>query len=120
MKTVKITGADKFTPTLTLGVCDQFSSKFLGLMFRKNLEPFSGLIFIEKKPSIINTSIHMLFMNFDITVLWLDETWFIVDKALAKKWHPAYSPKKPAKYTLEIHPERFNDFSIGDTLRLLE
>ena len=68
MKTVKITEADKSAPTLTLGVCDQFTTKFLGLMFRNNLEPFGGLFFVEKKPSIINTSIHMFFMNFDILI----------------------------------------------------
>jgi hypothetical protein len=38
----------------------------------------------------------------------------VVDKILAKPWRPAYFSKQPAKYALEIHPERWGDFEIGD------
>jgi len=38
----------------------------------------------------------------------------VVDKVLARSWRPAYFSKQAAKYVLEIHPERWTDFEIGD------
>jgi len=56
----------------------------------------------------------MFFVPFDIAVFWINSGMVIVDKTLAKSWHPAYFPKMNAKYTLEIHPNRFADYEIGD------
>jgi uncharacterized membrane protein (UPF0127 family) len=58
----------------------------------------------------------MMFMNYDITVLWLNNDMVVVDKALAKRWALYYGPKEPAQYILEIHPSRYDDFEIGDQL----
>jgi hypothetical protein len=38
----------------------------------------------------------------------------VVDKVLAKSWRPAYFPKADAKYTLELHADRWEDYQIGD------
>jgi hypothetical protein len=38
----------------------------------------------------------------------------VVDKVIAKSWRPAYLSKVDAQYTLEIHPDRFRDYEIGD------
>ena len=38
----------------------------------------------------------------------------VVDKAIAKSWRPAYFPAKAARYTLEIHPSRYNNYEVGD------
>ena len=38
----------------------------------------------------------------------------VVDKVFARSWRPAYFSKQPARYVLEIHPERWEDFEIGD------
>lgn len=103
---------------MTAGVCDTFFTKFSGLMFRKKIHPYYGLLFSETTESRLNTSIHMFFMNFDITVLWLNRDYSIVDIALAKKWHPVYISKAPAQYTLELHVDRFSDYSIGDQLQV--
>jgi hypothetical protein len=40
----------------------------------------------------------------------------VVDKVLARSWRPAYFSKQPAKYVLEIHPHRWDDFAIGDVV----
>ena len=85
-------------------------------MFSKELKHDQGIILVENKESRINTSIHMMFMNYDITVLWLDKERVIVDKVLAKKWRPSYLPKKPAQYVVELHQSKFSDYSIGDEL----
>lgn len=119
MKTVKIIKSKPPQVTISAGVCDTFLTKFIGLMFRRQIDPHFGLIFSEKSESRLNTAIHMFFMNFDITVLWLNSDFIVVDKTLAKKWHPMYVPKKNAKYTLELHIKRFVDYSIGDKLQVV-
>jgi len=56
----------------------------------------------------------MLFVPFDLSVIWINSAMQVVDKVLAKSWRPAYFSKRPAKYALEIHPKRWGDFEIGD------
>lgn len=85
-------------------------------MFSRELKPDYGLIIVEKNETRINTAIHMMFMNYDITVLWLDKKMVIIDKVLAKKWVPFYSSKKPAQYVVELHHSKFSEYSIGDEL----
>jgi uncharacterized membrane protein (UPF0127 family) len=87
-------------------------------MFLKELKEDHGVVLAENKESRINTSIHMMFMNYDLTVLWLDKNWIIVDKVLAKRWVPLYFPKIPAQYVIELHPCKFTDFSIGERLSI--
>ena len=87
-------------------------------MFSKELEQNSGVILVEHHESRMNTAIHMLFMNYDITVLWLDKNMIVVDKTLAKKWVPVYIPKKPAKFVLELHSSKFSEYQIGDQFEL--
>ena len=96
--------------------CDTFLSKFLGLMFSRELKPDFGIIIVEKHETRINTAIHMMFMNYDLAVLWLDKKMVVVDKVLAKKWVPFYASKKPAQYVVELHHSKFSKFSIGDQL----
>ncbi len=60
----------------------------------------------------------MFFMNFDIGVVWLNHNLEVADLLLAKKWHPAYVPARPAMYTLEIHPSRLAEFHHGDMVTL--
>jgi uncharacterized membrane protein (UPF0127 family) len=88
-------------------------------MFLKELKPDHGIILVENNETRINTTIHMLFMNYDLTVLWLDKQMVIIDKVLAKKWVPIYYSKKPAQYVVELHHSKFSEYSIGDKLILL-
>ena len=97
-----------------VGYCDSFSCRLRGLMFRSRLAPDEGLLLVEKRDSRIDTSIHMFFVPFDLAVFWINSEMTVVDKVLAKSWRPAYFSKADAKYTLEIHPDRFGDYAIGD------
>lgn len=95
--------------------CESFLCRLRGLMFRKRLEPDDGLLLVQgKRDSRIDTSIHMLFVPFDLTVVWINAEMTVVDKIIAKAWRPAYAPAKPARYILEIHPDRWDDYQIGD------
>ena len=106
------------SPEVTLNVrrCDTFFTRLVGLMGCKELEENGGILLVQKKESRLDSAIHMLFMNSDITVLWLDKDMVIVDKRLARKWHLVYIPRKPSKFVLEIHKDVFNHFDIGDRL----
>ena len=69
---------------------------------------------VGKRDSRLDSSIHMLFVPFDLAVIWIDSRMTVVDKVLAKSWRPAYFSKQPAQYVLEIHPARWGEFEIGD------
>ena len=94
--------------------CDSFLCRLRGLMFQTRLAHDEGLLLVEKRNSRIDTSIHMFFVPFDLAVIWINSEMMVVDKIIAKSWHPAYFPKADAKFTLEIHPDRFADYEVGD------
>jgi len=120
MKTVKIKHSSSPSTIINVKYCDTFFSKLIGLMFSRKLKQDHGIVLVEKNETRINTTIHMMFVNYDITVLWLDKQMVVIDKVLAKKWVPIYIPKKPAQYVLELHHSKFPEYSIGDQLILLD
>jgi len=119
MKTIQLRQSLPPHILLNLKVCDTFLTRFRGLMLTKELPPDGGIMLVGEKESKVNASIHMMFMRYDITVLWLDKDRVLVDKVLAKQWKMYYAPKAPAQYILEIHPDRFDDFEIGEKFEIL-
>jgi uncharacterized membrane protein (UPF0127 family) len=99
---------------LRIKYCDTFLTQLRGLTFRDRLPRDEGLLLVGKRDSRLDSSIHMLFVPFDLSVIWINSAMQVVDKILAKSWRPAYFPKQPATYVLEIHPERWGDFEIGE------
>lgn len=106
--------SQKLDKPALVGYCDTFLCKLRGLMFRSRLSPDDGLLLVEKRDLRLDTSIHMLFVPFDLAVFWINSDMTVVDKVIAKSWKPAYFPKADAKFTLEIHPDRWADYEIGD------
>lgn len=104
----------KLDGVLQIKYCDSFLTQFRGLMFRSRLSRDEGLVLVGTRDSRLESSIHMFFVSFDLTVLWVDSNMKVVDKVLAKSWRPMYFSKQPAKYVVEIHPERWGDFEIDD------
>ena len=94
--------------------CETFACRLRGLMFRHHLDANEGLLLGIGRDSRLDSSIHMFFVPFDLAVFWIDSALYVVDKRLAKSWAPAYFPAKAARYTLEIHPDRFGDYNVGD------
>jgi len=97
--------------------CDTFLTQLRGFTFSSRLPQDEGLVLVGKRDSRLDSSIHMLFVSFDLAVFWIDSDMQVVDKVLAKSWRPAYFPKKPARYVLEVHPERWEEYEIGDTVQ---
>ena len=94
-----------------------FWGHFKGLMLRRHLPDDEGLLFDYGHDSVIATSIHMLFMNFSISTIWINNDHVVVDKVLAKPWRPSYVPRRPARYFIEARPLLLDLVEIGDTLR---
>ena len=102
---------------LRIKYCDTFLTQLRGFTLRSHLSRDDGLILAGKRDSRLDSSIHMLFVSFDLAVIWINSNMQIVDKVIAKSWRPAYFSKQPAKYVLEVHPERWDEFQIGDVLQ---
>jgi uncharacterized membrane protein (UPF0127 family) len=105
---------------ITAAYCSSFMSRLRGLMFQKDIEIDAGILLVENTESRINTTIHMLFMNFEITTVWINSKKIVVDTRLARRWRPYYAPAAPAKYILETHPVRLSDFQVGDQLDFVD
>ncbi|HEX9332600.1 MAG TPA: DUF192 domain-containing protein [Anaerolineales bacterium] len=101
---------------LRIKYCDTFLTQLRGLTFCSHLSPDEGLILVGMRDSRLDSSIHMFFVPFDLSVIWINSGLQVVDKVLAKSWKPAYFSKQPARYVLEVHPERWGDFEIGDAV----
>lgn len=102
---------------LHIEFCDTFFCQLRGLMFRSRISREEGLLLVGRRDSRLDSSIHMLFISFSLAIVWINSQMKVVDKVLARPWRPAYFSKQPAKYALEIHPERWGDFEVGDTVK---
>ncbi|MFC2174399.1 DUF192 domain-containing protein [archaeon] len=89
--------------------------KFLGLMFRKEVK--KPLVLVLGKESRMGASIHMMFMRFPIDAVFLDTERKVVDTATLRPWALNYTPKKPAKYVVEMKAGTANH-KLGATVKL--
>jgi uncharacterized membrane protein (UPF0127 family) len=104
---------------LHLGICDSFTSRLRGLMFTNSIPNDGGLFFINSSEDRVNSAIHMFFMNIDLAIIWSDSSGVVVDKVRASRWKTLAAPKSNAKYILETHTDRFEEYNCGDILELL-
>lgn len=117
MKYVRITNQSQpRSEPILAKYCQSFFCQLRGLMFTSNLADNNGLLLVQSSESRINASIHMMFMRIDLAVIWIDGEYNVVDKVLARRWKPAYLPKKAAKYVLETGVSNLSDFNIGDKI----
>ncbi len=96
--------------------CESFLCRLRGLTFRRSLARDEGLLLVFGRDSRIDSSIHMLGVFFDLAIFWVNSDMKVVDKIVAGAWKPAFFPKEPARYVLEIHASRINDFEIGQAV----
>jgi uncharacterized membrane protein (UPF0127 family) len=96
--------------------CDTFWKRGRGLMFRRKLPQGQVYLFVEGRESVSQTTIHMFFVFFPISVIWLDGEKRVVDKALARPFRPFYAPRSPARYFVEGPPSLLDSVAIGEQL----
>jgi uncharacterized membrane protein (UPF0127 family) len=97
--------------------CNTFACRLRGLTFRRKLDVEQGLLLVQNRDSRMDASIHMLGVFIDLAIVWINNDYQVVDTCLARRWRMAYVPRHPARYILEIHPERLDDFNVGDKVR---
>jgi uncharacterized membrane protein (UPF0127 family) len=90
-----------------------------GLTFRRDIPDGEGLVLVERSEGRINTSIHMLFVFFSISVFWVSSEGVVVDKTLARPWG-FYAPKQAAQFIFEASPRILDEVQIGDQLEFLD
>ena len=95
---------------------ETFFSKAKGLMFEKKSNFDYALVFVLEKESKIGASVHMMFVFFPIDIVYLDSKKMVVDKASLNPWLLNYTPKKPAKYFVELPKGKAGEIKIGDEL----
>jgi uncharacterized membrane protein (UPF0127 family) len=101
-------------------ICDSFAGRLRGLMFRAALRRDEGLLLVGARDSRLDSAIHMLFVPFDLAVFWIDGSMQVVDKVMARAWHPAYVPSRPARYVLELHPELYSAYEVGNKVEIID
>jgi hypothetical protein len=97
--------------------CISFFCRLRGLTFRRSLGEGEGLLLVQGSDSRLDASIHMLFVWMDLAVVWINSAGEVVDVRLARRWHLAYAPQRPARYVLETLPSRLDEFIVGDRIQ---
>lgn len=97
-------------------VADTFFSRLRGTMFKKKLE--RGLILkLPSDRSRSGSAIHMFFVRFPLDIIFTDKDKKVVDIVSIDPWK-TYTPKKPAKYVIEMEKNtiKSSKTEIGDQL----
>jgi uncharacterized membrane protein (UPF0127 family) len=121
VKTVEIINETKgFTISPKAQMRGTFFGRFRGLMLSKRMDIILG----GKKDSVLDSTIHMMFMLYPIDVIWVSAAMNVVD---VKKGIPAFNPiiprswsmsgpKAPAKYVVEIASGDIKNTDAGDKI----
>jgi len=99
----------------TLKFANSYLSRLKGLMFKKKLDHV--LVLKPKSNFRVFSSIHTLFMNFSIDLIFLDKNKKVVEIAQVFPWK-LYIPKRSAGYILEMKSGSVEKYqiAIGDNL----
>jgi len=97
-------------------LADTFPKKLKGLMFEKKKNFDYALIFELPLETRIGASVHMMFVFFPIEIVYLDSKKKVVDKATLNPWTLNYTPKKPAKYFVEMPKRQGKKIRLGEKL----
>ena len=99
-------------------LANTFITRFRGLMMKEKCE-YPLLFEIPQNIKIKErSSIHSLFMRFELTLVFFDVDDVVYEIADLKPWR-YYVPKKPAKYIVEFEKNRFEgELRIGDEVEI--
>ncbi len=118
MKKTGLFAAGQKKPLVTnVRVADTSSTRARGLMFKAENNFDYALVFEWKKLGRATRSLHMLFVFFEIGVLFLDEKKRVVEKAVLKPWRLNYTPRHACQTIIVLPKELISKVKIGDKLQ---
>ena len=92
---------------LKVVLADSFLKRLKGLMFKREFDYV--LVFEFEGEARMGASIHMMFVFTPIDIVYLDSGKKVVDlKTNLQPWTSNYTPKRPAKWLLELPPGTIN------------
>lgn len=103
----------------TVKLADDFSTRLLGLMFKKKIDRPLLFEIPQRFNSPSRSAIHSCFMLVDIIVVFVDENDEVFEIARLKPWQ-YYKPKKSAKYVIEFNEEDYFKckLEIGNRIKI--
>lgn len=97
-------------------IADNSFSRMKGLMFESEKNFNYALVFELPSETKLGASIHMMFVFFPIDVVYLNSQKKVVDIAQVKPWILNYTPKKAARYFIELKSGLSEGIEIGNIL----
>ena len=103
----------------TLRLADNFSTRLLGLMFKREIDYPLLFKIPQRFNSPSRSAIHTCFMLVEIIAVFIDENNEVFEIARLKPWK-YYKPKKSAKYVIEFNEEDYFKckLKIGDRIKI--
>lgn len=86
-----------------------------GLRFKKMPGKDEALILDTKTESVIGSIVDMVFVFYEICVVWLDRNKNVVDVKTARPFR-FYIPRKKARYVIETNAANTNKFKVGQKI----
>jgi uncharacterized membrane protein (UPF0127 family) len=116
MKYVLIVNKSRGTQVGYADVAATFMSRFMGLMFRKEL-PRGLILKLPNTRSRRGSAIHMFFMRMPLDIVFADSSMKVVDTVSIDPWK-TYTPKAAAQYVIELEKGTIaaSETQIGDEL----
>jgi uncharacterized protein len=94
---------------------DTVLKKTVGVMFRRRLPQGFAMIFDMGLEMRAGIAIHMMFVFVSIDVIYLDRNRRIVDiKRRLRPWIGLASPKKPARYAIEMPAGAADEYGLKE------
>ncbi|MEE0924541.1 MAG: DUF192 domain-containing protein [Methanobrevibacter sp.] len=103
----------------TVKLADDFSTRLLGLMFKKKIDRPLLFEIPQRFNSPSRSAIHSCFMLVEIIVVFVDENDEVFEIARLKPWQ-YYKPQKSAKYVIEFNEEDYFKckLEIGNQIKI--
>ena len=106
---------------IPVSIADTSQARQRGLSGTASLPSGTGKLFVFDKADIY--TFWMKDMRYPIDIVWIDESWKVVDvtEAVSPETYPAtFSPNTPARYVLEVNAKEavVDNLVIGTQLRL--
>lgn len=103
------------TVTVKAEVADNPEVRSQGLSDRAELKAGEGMLFVFEEPDYY--PFHMRNMNFALDLIWMDESFEVVD--ITRRAHPdtypsSFTPSVPAQYVLEVPAGFAREYDITE------